>query len=221
MRERERYAFEVQVEKDGRSHVIAPIMFTSSYSEGIMKNPDIAKYFTRDLYLAPLSLEDNSGNDLGQVSLREGESGRVGPVTVTMRGFDFPDDQKAGMMEGREAKIGVKLKVQSPEYGTVEIIPAKVVGGGGGKDIPARLGETYEFTVLRMGQSGSDGKFSVDIGVRETKAAKGPEVLMVEASVKPFISFVWAGVIVMLVGFMITIVRRSIEARLATPNDSV
>jgi cytochrome c-type biogenesis protein CcmF len=40
------------------------------------------------------------------------------------------------------------------------------------------------------------------------------EILVVEASIKPYINLVWNGVIIIIVGFLITIVRRSQEARL-------
>jgi cytochrome c biogenesis factor len=38
-----------------------------------------------------------------------------------------------------------------------------------------------------------------------------PEVLMVEASVKPFISVVWGGTVIMLVGFVLAIIKRMRE----------
>jgi cytochrome c biogenesis factor len=37
---------------------------------------------------------------------------------------------------------------------------------------------------------------------------------MAEASVKPFINLVWSGVIIVIVGFLVTIVRRAQEASL-------
>jgi cytochrome c biogenesis factor len=52
----------------------------------------------------------------------------------------------------------------------------------------------------------------VDLSV--APAAKNADVLVVEASVKPYINLVWSGVIVLLVGFIVTIVRRAQEARL-------
>jgi cytochrome c biogenesis factor len=40
---------------------------------------------------------------------------------------------------------------------------------------------------------------------------------VVEASVKPYINLVWSGVIIVLVGFGITLFRRGIEAKLRAP----
>ncbi|KAB2846283.1 MAG: hypothetical protein F9K45_02190 [Melioribacteraceae bacterium] len=44
----------------------------------------------------------------------------------------------------------------------------------------------------------------------QTEASK--EVLSIDASIKPFINLVWAGVIVMVAGFIISAFRRSKES---------
>ena len=54
----EKYHFNVIVEKDDKGFLLQPIMYYSEYSEGIMKNPDIANLVTKDLYLSPMSLEE-------------------------------------------------------------------------------------------------------------------------------------------------------------------
>ncbi|HXX64373.1 MAG TPA: hypothetical protein VEO56_11320, partial [Bacteroidota bacterium] len=57
----------------------------------------------------------------------------------------------------------------------------------------------------------------VEIGVKNLQQAADNanvqgDVLVAEASVKPFINLVWSGVIIVLVGFLVTIVRRAQEA---------
>ncbi|MEK6571270.1 MAG: hypothetical protein AABZ61_07870, partial [Bacteroidota bacterium] len=60
-------------------------------------------------------------------------------------------------------------------------------------------------------------KSSVEVAVEMggTKAPKDnkPETLVVEASVKPYINVLWIGTFTILVGFIMTIIRRSREAR--------
>jgi cytochrome c biogenesis factor len=105
----DRYSFSVRVEKDGRSFRLAPVMYHSTYNEGIMRHPDIANLILKDFYLAPLALEE------------PGAQGGASGVTV--------------------------------------------------------------------------------------------DTLIVEASVKPLINLVWTGVIILLVGFGVTVVRRAGEVR--------
>ena len=53
----QKYHFNVVVEKDGKGFLLQPVMFYSKYSDGIMKNPDIANLGIKDVYLSPMSLE--------------------------------------------------------------------------------------------------------------------------------------------------------------------
>jgi cytochrome c-type biogenesis protein CcmF len=116
---KERYAFHVRVQKENSSFILQPVMYFSSYNNGVMRNPDIANLILRDFYLAPLALEQ------------------------------------------RDA-------VQQP--------------------------------AMQKGD-GSQGVAKED-------------VLVVEASLKPLINLVWSGVIILLVGFLVTIIRRVPEGRI-------
>jgi cytochrome c-type biogenesis protein CcmF len=56
----------------------------------------------------------------------------------------------------------------------------------------------------------------VEIGVTDPAGMAGKpknETLIVEASIKPYINLVWMGTVTLVVGFIITIVRRVQEAR--------
>ncbi len=64
--DQEKYAFQVSVEGQGRQYVIAPVMYYSSYNDGLMRNPDILNMITKDFYVAPLALEQRS--DTAQAS---------------------------------------------------------------------------------------------------------------------------------------------------------
>ena len=44
-------AFNVRVEKDNKEMLLQPVMYYSEYSKGLMKNPDIANFATKDFYL--------------------------------------------------------------------------------------------------------------------------------------------------------------------------
>jgi cytochrome c-type biogenesis protein CcmF len=221
----DKYAFRVQVEKDGHHHVAAPVMFTAKNSENIMRTPDIINMVTRDFYLAPMSLEEGGGADTAgsaHVVLRNGESTTVRGLGVAFLGFDLPADQRDAMMQGRQARLGARLKVTLPNGRSTEIVPAKIVGDGVTRDDAARAGGRYEFTIARMFQDASSGgQFAVEVHLQDleaTQASNGrPPVLVVEASVKPYINLVWSGVIIVLVGFGITLFRRGIEAKLRAP----
>jgi cytochrome c-type biogenesis protein CcmF len=219
----ERYAFNVRVEKEGKSHNVAPIMYYSSYNDGLMRNPDIANFITRDFYLAPLSLEQKTDDAPQKVEFKRGETKDFEGLQVTFVDFDFPVDQKAAMLEGKEVRIGAKLRVKEEGGKVLVLTPAKVMNAGGQpRDDAATLEGKYEFTITGMRPDREAKENSrVEIGMRDlrqkasTDAGQG-DVLVAEASVKPYINLVWAGVIILLVGFLVTIVRRAQEASLRT-----
>jgi cytochrome c-type biogenesis protein CcmF len=216
----EKYAFHVQVDRDGRRYTVAPIMFYSGYNDGLMRNPDIANLITRDFYLAPLSLEQKSeqAEGLSKLELKRGETRKVGDLDVTFMDFDFPVMQKAAMLEGKDVRIGAILKVRKGNGTPVTVTPAKVLHQGESRDEAARMEGGYEFTITAMHPDREAKENSrVEIGVKNlsgilANAAPSRDILIAEASVKPYINLVWSGVIVLLVGFLVTIVRRSQEA---------
>ncbi len=216
----EKFAFTVNVEREGKRYIVAPIMYYSEYNKSLMRNPDIANWVTKDFYLAPLSLEQGGQSQARRtLDLRKGETQKVGDLEVTFVDFEFPVDQKAAMLEGREVRIGAELLVK--EYGKkpVRVVPAKVIRQGSAEDQPAMVADTYQFTIVKMQPDRENKENSrVEIGYTLLNAASSAEdntdVLVVEASIKPYINLVWSGVIIMMVGFGVTIVRRAQEARM-------
>lgn len=214
-----KYAFEVNVEHKNRHFTIAPTMYKNN--EEIMRNPDILNLVTKDFYLAPLSLEpagSASGAGTQTLSFKKGETKKIGELEVTFMDFDFPVDQKAAMLEGKELKIGATLAIMQYGKKPAEIIPAKVIKQGEVTDKPATFDGKHEFTLVNMKPDKETKENSVvEISYTDlslAQASKNTDVLIVEASVKPYINLVWSGVIVLLVGFIVTIVRRAQEARL-------
>jgi cytochrome c-type biogenesis protein CcmF len=221
----EKFGFDVRIEEPNKpARVVSPIMYYSEYTKGLMRNPDIVNLISRDFYVAPLSLEqaeDASKATMKTLTLKRGETKELGGVTVTFVDFDFPVMEKAAMLEGRDVRIGARLQIQDGRKKPVEVVPAKVIRQGEQSDQTARYLDKIEFSIVGM-RPDREAKenSSVEIGWSDLQAGKSDpqkpkaDILVVEASVKPYINLVWNGVIILIVGFIITIVRRAQEARL-------
>ncbi len=215
--ERERYAFNVEVEKDGRRFSVAPIMYYSDFSQGLVRNPDIINLFTKDFYISPLSLEEPQKNGTRSVTLRKGESIQVSDVSVRFVDFDFSDVQKGKMLEGGSFVIGAILEIE--KNGKKERIVPKMKNTRG--EIEYVMAQSSlnknEFSIVKMMPDREDPSNSkLEFSVRDpqsTSAAKGEETLIVEASIKPFINLVWVGTLTVVLGFIVTVYRRRQEAR--------
>ena len=73
-----KYAFRVRAERAGNAVELQPVMFESG-EQGVMRNPDIANFLTKDLYVSPVSLQEGRGvslaRDLVHAPRRDGGEG--------------------------------------------------------------------------------------------------------------------------------------------------
>ena len=85
--------------------------------------------------------------------------------------------------------------------------------------IPAGVPGTDDtFTIARLQpnrENPSLSRVTLDVAGGSAAAAARPktETLVIVASIKPYINLVWMGTITLIVGFIVTIVRRVEEAR--------
>ena len=213
----ERYGFTVQVDRGDQTYTVTPVIRYSSLDNSMMRNPDILNMYTRDLYVSPLSVETAQRGKDQTLSFKKGETREVEGMQVKFVDFDFSAMEKGKMVTGATFTIGVVLEVRNGA--TTEMLkPLMKNSGGTISYIPAKpAGSSVGFTIVKLQPNREEpAQSSVEIAVSgETSARKKDqaETLIVEASVKPFINLVWMGTVTLIVGFVLTIVRRVEEAR--------
>jgi cytochrome c-type biogenesis protein CcmF len=219
--ERDKYSFNIEVEREGRKHMIAPTMYYSEFTKGLMRNPDLINFISKDLYVAPLSVEEGSAANEKQLTLQKGEEQEIGELKVAFDDFDFSNIQRGAMLEGGDFTIGVMLNVKEGLKKKRIVVTMKNTPAGA-EYLPTlyKTGgqKEYSFTLVRLMPDREDkSKSKVEIAVQipsdGSKPAKG-ETLVIEASIKPMINLVWMGTITLIIGFVLTIIRRAEEARL-------
>lgn len=205
-----KYAFDVRVERGGSVQTLSPVMFEAR-EQGIMKNPDIASFATYDLYLAPVALE-GGGEDPEAVKLQKGEATPVGGAAVTLLGFEMTAHEQGVSAEGMPVGATLKIVRGSEEETLTPVTVFRPNGQPQPRAVKSRLlGGDVKLLTLNVGMEG--GKSAVTISVEKEGGAKASgEALVAEASMKPFISLVWVGTIVMMGGFGMSIVNRSKES---------
>ncbi len=219
----EKFAFHVEVQYGGKTDTVSPIMYQSQFTQGMMRNPDIMNLVTRDFYVAPLSLEEGAGAASPRTfMLKKGETATVDSITLKFVDFDFPDTEKAAMLEGRKVRIGAAIQVDRDGSRSETVTPARIFESGEVTEQPARYADMYEIQMVSMMPNREDrSQSTVEIRVvrlqdSSVAAEADQEILVVEASIKPYINLVWNGVIIIIVGFIVTIVRRTQEAKLSS-----
>jgi len=205
----DKYHFNVIVEKDGKGYLLQPIMYYSDYSEGIMKNPDIANLVTKDIYLEPISLETPQPfTEQDVVNIPKGSEKVIKDVTVKFLDFDQSKFNQESMMKGEENILGAKLEV-TVNGKKEELLVEQYYSGGQTQNIPVKLESNPDLTFY-LTNIAITGESSVDIAVTDghqhTNIAS--ETLILTASIKPFINLVWGGTIIMALGFFASLISR-------------
>jgi cytochrome c-type biogenesis protein CcmF len=212
-----KYAFNVEITRNGSTKVAKPVMFISEFNNSLMREPDILAGFTKDFYVAPVGYsegEDSGHKHANTISIAKGNSTDYNGIKITFDSFDMPKDAMTSMSSGGEFKIGAVLKISADgkEY-TVK--PAMVIQGEGRKSEAAELKEkNLRFEIVNL--NAGSGMVELQISPLEANDTAisnvSKEVLTIEASIKPFISLVWIGVVLMVVGFIFSAYKRSKES---------
>ena len=213
----ERYGFNVEVQHGNETYIVMPVMRYSGANNGMMRNPDILNMYTRDFYLSPLSVETPDENAKKTFSFHKGETKEIDGMKVTFVDFDFNDVEKGNMVTGGDVTIGVVLNIiREGKEETVKPLFKRTASGP--SYVPGKLSDSRaEFSIVKLQPNREDkSQSTVDVAFSNPeKASHEPKVetLVVEASIKPFINLVWMGTVTLIVGFVLTIVRRVQEAR--------
>jgi cytochrome c-type biogenesis protein CcmF len=208
--------FIVYVDQNGRRKTLEPIMFESVYDHSLIRNPDYKSYWTKDLYIEPVSLEQNNTEQQNIVDLPKGEAVPYGPMTITFHKFDLSSNKKGEMMEGRNdaMTIGVVLEVKT-EKDSQTIVPVTTYTSKGALETKTAYLQHSQvgFQLVKMDiGTGKGEKSHVHINIIGIENNHGmsqkPETLIAEVSVKPFMNFVWIATVLMISGLTVAMVRR-------------
>ena len=220
-KDREKYQFSVAVERGGEKAVVRPVMYFSDFNQrqSAFLEPGIRWAATRDVYISPKSYETLDGTPMR--TLKKGETAAF-PTDSAMR-LEFLSFDMSSMRAGpRGGAIRPAAVVRALHGGhadtltlhtlldmqTMESTPEPVT-------IPGTTQQLSFMKILpdRENLSNSQATF----GFMDTaKPAPAPrEVFTAEVTIKPLISLVWAGVIAMVGGFFISILRYAGQSKRA------
>jgi cytochrome c-type biogenesis protein CcmF len=116
------------------------------------------------------------------------------------------------MVAGSGTAIGSVLEISDGR--SRETIVPVLINANGRQEYRPTSSRLMNATVVLVGMNVSmeGGASTVTVEVKRPGAAPAkPESLVVEASIKPYISLVWGGTLVMMVGFVLAILKRSKE----------
>ena len=207
-----KYAFNIDIKKGDKVYSVSPVMYISEFNNGLMREPAILTTLTRDIYVSPLGYEDQSQSQVqGEtVNLELGDSKEIDGVKIEYKDFDKPE--MSVMMGGGDFQMGTKLVItkDGKSYNAEPLIKKE---GKDFKYIPDQVEAiNIKIELKKIDPITQQAEFVVSKIAGDNSSEQPREVLSVSASIKPFISFVWVGVVIMVFGFFVAVARRLPES---------
>ena len=213
-----KWLFSVKVAKEGSQFTLEPVMFQSDYNNSLMRNPDYAAFLTRDFYIEPVSLEEVASprgvaSVGGTLQLKKGESKPVGDATVTFLRFDTNHKGMEATMGTGSFPVGAVLQVKRGSR-TEEVTPVTVYLGVEKAEIRKAMTKdgAVGFELIGMSIGTQSIPSTIELSVSGSAVPAQPvvksQLLVVEASVKPFMSVVWAGAVFILLGLVVSLTTK-------------
>lgn len=207
-----KFAFHVLAEKDGRQFRLDPVMFDAG-RQGVMRNPDIVSFFTKDVYLSPVSLnEDDSHAGHETYTIPKGGTVSFGNVQAKFVKFDMNAHSTDAMKSGGQG-MTIGSVIELTDGVTRETVTPVAFYDAGGRPqyTPTQsklINGNIQMVAMNVGMGGS-AESTVTLHVERAGAAThAHETFVVEASIKPYIGLVWVGTVVMTLGFVLAMFRR-------------
>ncbi|MGE5235454.1 MAG: heme lyase CcmF/NrfE family subunit [Acidobacteriota bacterium] len=143
-----------------------------------------------------------------RAEMHPGESFQYRGLTLTFDDFDLSDfDPQAGKIN-----IGAVFKVAAPGKPPTEVEPRFKGGAAGDEHVDAAV-PGLDGVMLRLGKMNANAK-SVEVLVVDPKAAPDagdPMRFAVDFTIKPMIGLLWTGLVVLLAGGIMAVLRRGEE----------
>jgi cytochrome c-type biogenesis protein CcmF len=216
-----KWQFLVKAERDGKAFMLTPVMYNTTYNNNLMREPDYVSLLTKDFYIEPVSLEQGSGHDHAHhmFELKRGEPAEIEGMKVTFLRFEMGQHGSDAMMSGGGLSIGAVLQVE--RKGKKEQITTVTKYGSDNKPQPSKVmlkdgSVGFEMLSMQVDPETKSARIQVNVVGLDDHAAEDakPDVLVVEASLKPFMNIVWIATLFVFFGLTLSLVRRGSEVGL-------
>ena len=209
-----KYAFNVNLQKGNKEYKVNPVMYISTFNNGLMREPAILNMVTKDFYVSPLGYDNGSSNTTTQgqeVSLGLGDKTNFNGAQIIYKDFVAPD--MSVMMSGGDFEMGANLTIKKDGKAyNIEALMKKE-----GRDVhfvPIEIKNAdLKIQLQKIDPTSKNAQFIFSKLSEANKVSSTPkEILTISASTKPFVNLVWTGVLIMVFGFFISVARRLKES---------
>jgi len=202
------------VDPNGRAFSLKPVVYKSTKDQWI-QHPDLKTFPEKDLYVAVtpnLMFNTPQSGQEGEVSLLRGDSTVVGDNAFLIHFVDFDMNVDEDFVtDSTQIAVGARLAITNLQTNeTRNLRPVYLVMEDRSVQYMQNRVEDWALTVSFTGMNVNTG--AITLGLEGVEVAP-EDWLVVQAYEKPFINFVWFGIIMVSIGFGVSIYRRAYDQR--------
>lgn len=179
--------------------------YWSDYSRAYMVGPAVQNTFMRDFYISPIQIipPEKSWSNTSELELKKGNKVSYGDYRFEFLKYDMGNH---GMQAG-DIHLAAEIMVFDKNENELGLIKPGMVMRGNKKEIISADLPNKKQKIMIKGINVDTGSLTLAItGQRNPNDIyAGKELLAAEISVKPLISILWLGTILLILGFLLTI----------------
>jgi cytochrome c-type biogenesis protein CcmF len=196
--------YEIQFRRNGKVEFVQYPRVQANQQMGIVSSPDISRSLTRDLYTY-VSVEmpgeaRNDWSDMEELRVKMDEPFFVNDYVTTLEGIERVNEVSGVELTDQDvavkAKVTIKGERRSYSAQPYFVIKDKMVGR-----IPDEIPE-LGVRISLVSIHPETGDFTVGVATRQK------DWVVLKALEKPFINVLWVGTLVLMAGFLVSLVRR-------------
>ncbi len=218
-RDRKRYyRIDFAKKNDKETFSLYPdIIENNKGQEGVTPNPDAKHYWHKDIFAYLTFLGDPTKIKAKDTSTFKNSNVKLGDTLFYSKGLIIVDKVVVNPANSKYAftstdtALALNLTIISKEGNRYTAQPLLHVQNGGVEMIPDTV--MAQSLVLQFSQVKDQEKGVLELGVRETSGVL--DFVTLKAYEFPFINVLWLGIVIMVVGLVMSIVQRNRKTKLA------
>jgi len=187
--------------------VFPDVMENNKGQEGFSANPDKKHYWDRDIFVYVSSWQQGKTDDTSQfrpVEMKAGDTVFYSNGMIVLNAVDKdPEHLKKILLPG-EVGVGMDMTVIAKDGRQYRAMPAVGLKENNLRNIPDTV--LAQNLIIRFNKLADANANKIELGIKEDKGIQ--DIITLKVYEFPFINVLWIGIVIMVLGFIISIVQR-------------
>ncbi|HYJ65997.1 MAG TPA: cytochrome c biogenesis protein CcsA [Parafilimonas sp.] len=202
--------FELQfISKDGKDkfNVYPDVIKNNKGQEGNSANPDKKHYWNRDIFVYVSAMQNGTQDDTSQfrpVDMKAGDSVFYSNGVIILNSVVKNADSLNKKLLPGEVGIGMNMTVIAKDGREYRAMPVVALKNNVLRNIPDTV--IAQSLIIRFNKLADADGGKIELGIKEDQSIQ--DIITLKVYQFPFINVLWIGIIIMVTGFIVSIIQR-------------